>query len=137
MLRDNSAVNRASNVFINLFMAAFLFVIFFPMFFMLTASLKPAREIFAMPYRWIPTTLYTRNFFNAIAGNDRSFIFVRNTLNSLYVAALTAVLCVIVSAAGGYGLSKFKFRGQNLVFLLIMRRMTIPFEAIMIPMYIT
>jgi multiple sugar transport system permease protein len=136
MLRDNSAANRVANIFINLFMAAFLFLIFIPMFFMLSASLMPAREIFAMPYSWIPKTFFPRNYYNAIAGNDRLFLFIRNTVNSLWVAALTTFFSVLVSAAAGYGLSKFKFRGCNVVFLLIMGRMMIPFEAIMIPMYI-
>jgi multiple sugar transport system permease protein len=107
------------------------------MFFMLSASLMPPREIFAMPYRWIPETFFFKNYYNTIAGNDQSFIFIRNTVNSLYVAAMTAFLCVLVSATVGYGLSKFNFRGQNVVFLMIMGRMMIPFEAIMIPMYIT
>ena len=137
MLRDNSAANRIGNIFVNLFTAGFLLVIFLPMLFMLTASFMPSREIFTMPYRWIPQTVYFRNYYNAVAGNDRSFIFIRNTFNSLYVAALTAIFAVIVSAAAGYGLSKFKFRGRNVVFLMIMGRMMIPFEAIMIPMYLT
>jgi multiple sugar transport system permease protein len=137
MLRDNSAANRMVNIFVNLFMALFLLLIFIPMLFMLSASLMPAREIFTMPYRWIPKTFFPQNYYNAVAGNDGAFLFIRNTANSLWVAALTTVFSVLVSAAAGYGLSKFKFRGRNVVFLLIMGRMMIPFEAIMIPMYIT
>ena len=137
MLRDKSTGNRIANVFLNLFTAAFLFVLFLPLLFMLTASLMQAREIFNMPYQWIPKTLHLQNYYNAVAGNDRSFIFIRNTLNSIYVALLTAFFAVLVAATAGYGLSKFKFRGRNFVFFLIMGRMMIPFEAIMIPMYIT
>ena len=137
MLRDNSAANRITNILINLLTAAFLVLIFLPMLFMLSASLMPPREIFAMPYRWIPKNIHIQNYYNAFAGNDRSFIFIRNMLNSIYVALLTALFAVVVSAAAGYGLSKFKFRGRNVVFLLIMGRMMIPFEAIMIPMYLT
>ena len=137
MLRDKSTGNRIANVFFNLFTAAFLVIVFIPLLFMMTASLMPAREIFAMPYRWIPETLHLRNYYNAVAGNDRSYIFIRNFLNSIYVALLTAFFSVLVAATAGYGLSKFKFRGRNFVFFLIMGRMMIPFEAIMIPMYIT
>ena len=36
----------------------------------------------------------------------------------------------------GYGLAKFKFRGKNLAFLAIMATMMIPFETIMIPVYL-
>jgi multiple sugar transport system permease protein len=45
------------------------------------------------------------------------------------------VISVLVSGVAGYGLSKFKFKGRDVVFLMIMGRMMIPFEAIMIPMY--
>jgi len=72
-----------------------------------------------------------------VADNNGSFMFIRNTLNSLYVALLTAFFAVLVSGMAGYGLSKFSFRGRNFVFFLLMGRMMIPFEAIMIPMYIT
>jgi multiple sugar transport system permease protein len=71
-----------------------------------------------------------------VAGYDHSWVFIRNACNSLYVAGITTIVSLLVSAAGGYGLSKFRFRGQKVVFLMIMGRMMIPFEAIMIPMYI-
>jgi multiple sugar transport system permease protein len=111
--------------------------ILLPIAFMITASLMSSSEIFTMPYRWIPKELHLVNYYNAIAGNDRSFMFVRNVLNSLIVALGTTILSVIVSAFAGYGLSKFQFKGRNTVFMMIMGRMMIPFEAIMIPMYIT
>ena len=112
-------------------------VILVPIVFMLTASFMSPSEIFSMPYRWIPKQFNATNYFNAIAGNDRSFIFVRNVINSLVVALSTTVLSVIVSAFAGYGLAKFQFKGRTTVFMMIMGRMMIPFEAIMIPMYIT
>ncbi|QQO11376.1 carbohydrate ABC transporter permease [Breznakiella homolactica] len=118
-------------------MAAVLIVVIMPIVFMFTASLMPSSEIFAMPYRWIPKKIHWENYYNAIAGNDRSFMFIRNVFNSLIVASVTTVLSVFVSGLAGYGLSKFRFRGQKVVFMMIMGRMMIPFEAIMIPMYIT
>jgi multiple sugar transport system permease protein len=120
-------------------MVAFLLIIMIvPMVFMITASLMPVRDIFAMPFRWIPRGIYWQNYYTAVAGPgvNPSWIFPRNVANSLYVAAATMVLAVIVSGTAGYGFSKFKFKGRNVVFLAIMGRMMIPFEAIMIPMYV-
>jgi len=137
LLRDKSTGNRAVNLFINIVLAFVMLAILMPIVFMISASFMPSSEIFAMPYRWIPDTFYFRNYYNAVAGNDQSFIFVRNVFNSLVVALTTAFLSVTVSALGGYGFSKFRFRGNNVLFMMIMGRMMIPFEAIMIPMYIT
>jgi multiple sugar transport system permease protein len=137
MLRNNSWQNRVFNYILNILVAALLLIVFVPMLFMVTGSFMPVRDIFSMPYRWIPRSFYWQNYFTAIAGpgTNHTYIFPRNVLNSLYVAAMTMVLSVLVSGAAGYGLSKFRFRGRNVVFLMIMGRMMIPFEAIMIPMY--
>ncbi|WP_020614318.1 carbohydrate ABC transporter permease [Sediminispirochaeta bajacaliforniensis] len=136
-LRNNTPLNRVTNYIINLFLVFILLAILMPIAFMLSASFMSSSEIFSMPYRWIPSRIYLENFYRAVAGNDQSFIFLRNVLNSVVVATTTATLSIMVSCLAGYGLSKFRFRGRNIIFLIIMGRMMIPFEAIMIPMYIT
>lgn len=108
-----------------------------PIVFMFVASFMTSKEIFTMPFRWIPNSLHWENYVRAIAGNDESYIFVRNVMNSLFVAATTTVVATLISAFAGYGLAKFQFRGRNAVFMMLMGRLMIPFEAIMIPMYIT
>jgi multiple sugar transport system permease protein len=51
------------------------------------------------------------------------------------VALAVTVTTVILSSLSGYGLAKFRFKGRNAVFMLIMATMMIPFETIMIPLY--
>lgn len=112
-------------------------LIMVPIAFMFCASFMEVSEIFAMPFKWIPKDFYGDNYLRAIAGNDNSYVFIRNILNSLIVALSTTILSVLVSCLAGYGLAKYNFKGRHIVFLMIMGRMMIPFEAIMIPMYIT
>ena len=88
-----------------------------------------------MPYRWIPTSIAWNNFYRAVAGNDGSFVFIRNVMNSLIVASTVSFFTVILCAITGYGLAKFNFRGRNIVFMCIMMTMMIPFETIMVPLY--
>ena len=107
-----------------------------PTLFMFTASLMPSRDIVRMPYPWIPKDLYVQNYWHALEGNDGNFIYPRNILNSFIVAGSISLTTVLISALTGYGLAKFPFRGRNIVFLLIMATMMIPFEAIMIPLYL-
>lgn len=106
-----------------------------PIVYMITASMMPARDILKMPYRWIPQGFEYQNFVKAVAGNDGSFIFIRNFFNSIIVSFSCAATTVILSAVTGYGLAKFRFRGRILLFMMIMATMMIPFEAIMIPLY--
>lgn len=115
-----------------------------PLLFMITAAFMDAKQIMAMPYTWIPSSkyfttesrTYFTNFVKAVMGNHGEKIFLRNLWNSLIVALTCAVTTVLLSSLCGYGLAKFNFRGKSLVFMAIMSTMMIPFEAIMIPLYL-
>jgi len=130
-------MNRISlpGVLARIILALALIFVAAPLVFMITASLMPASDIVKMPYRWIPKHLHVENFVHAVAGNDGSFIFIRNIFNSLVVASVVRITTVLISSLTGYSLSKFSYRGRDLVFLMIMATMMIPFEAIMIPLY--
>jgi len=137
--RKKNKINSQSLI-IDIFIWAFLILaalfILAPTIFMFTASLMPANDILKMPYRWIPKGFYWQNYWQGIRGNDGSFIYIRNILNSIIVASAVAVTTVIFSALAGFGLAKYYFKGSNLVFMIIMATMMIPFEAIMIPLYL-
>ncbi|MBW7916472.1 MAG: carbohydrate ABC transporter permease [Trueperaceae bacterium] len=107
-----------------------------PLAFMFVASFMPARDIMRMPFPWWPDGLYLDNFWQAIRGNDGKFIFPRALLNSVIVAGCVAATTVFFSALAGYGLTKLRFRGSNLVFMLILSTLMIPFETVMIPLYV-
>ncbi len=124
------------NVLAGLILLGALVFTLVPILFMFSASMMPAKDILRMPFRWIPRGFHWQNFAKAVAGNDGSFIFIRNIANSLFVSSVVTVTTVMLSSLTGYGLAKFRFRGRNFVFLAIMATMMIPFEAIMIPLYL-
>lgn len=114
-----------------------------PLIYMITASFMDSRQILAMPYSWIPSKdyfttadrTYFTNFYKAIMGNNSNPTFFRNMFNSFVVALTDSITTVLLASLCGYGLAKFKFKGRNIVFMSIMATMMIPFEAIMIPLY--
>jgi multiple sugar transport system permease protein len=112
-------------------------VMIMPLVFMLGASLMPRSDIMSIPYPWIPKSLYWENYRKALAGPDGSFMYVRNIFNSLIISGAVALSSVVMASAAGYGLAKFRFRGRNVVFMGIMGTMMIPFETIMIPLFLT
>ncbi|MGC9384718.1 MAG: carbohydrate ABC transporter permease [Kosmotogaceae bacterium] len=128
--------NIFADIFIWAFLIGFAIIILAPLVFMFTASLMPSSDVMKLPYPWIPKGIHWQNFWQAIRGNDGSFIYIRNIINSVIVATTVTFTTVIISAMTGYGLAKFPFKGRNVVFLLIMTTMMIPFEAIMIPLYL-
>ncbi len=56
--------------------------------------------------------------------------------NSLTVTGLSIVLTAIVSTLAGYAFSRFRFRGSNIAFVLILLTLMIPFQSILIPLYV-
>lgn len=119
-----------------IFLIGFGVFILLPVIFMFTASLMPSSEIVRIPYPWIPRTFHWQNFWQAIRGNDGKFLYARSILNSFVTASLTTIGTVLLSAITAYGFAKYKFKGKFLMFILILSTMMIPFEAIMIPLYL-
>jgi multiple sugar transport system permease protein len=112
----------------------FAVAILVPIAFMLVSSVKHPLDIFEFPFRWIPRRLHLYNYLQAVAGNDQNYYFIRNTFNSLFMAGSIMCLNVLMASAAGYGLTKFRFKGRQVVFVLILATMMIPFETIMIPL---
>ncbi|MBQ9810520.1 MAG: carbohydrate ABC transporter permease [Spirochaetales bacterium] len=143
---NNQFVGKVSVAEVITYIVLVLLMIFtiVPIIFMFCSSFMDAKQILAMPFRWIPSKAYftsdsrtfLTNFVKAIRGNNYNNIFFTAMLNSLIVAITCAVTTVFFSALCGYGLAKFHFKGRNVVFMAIMSTMMIPFEAIMIPLYL-
>ena len=131
----SSRLGKTADILIWIFLIGAAVLILIPLLFMFTASVMPATDIFKMPYPWITRHFQWQNYWNALKGPEGNFMYLRNILNSLIVASAVTIATVLMAALTGYGLAKFPFKGRSVVFLLIMSTMMIPFEAIMIPMY--
>lgn len=135
-LKNGSSIGTiAARICIYVLLALLFGFTVLPLLFMFTASIMPSGEIMRMPYPWIPSRAAFENFYHAIAGNDLSFIFSRNIFNSLLVSSAVTITSIILGSLTGYSIAKFNYKGRNLVFMMIMATMMIPFEAIMIPLY--
>jgi multiple sugar transport system permease protein len=134
--QKNNTLSIIIDGFIWIFLIGTAAFILAPLVFMFTASVMPASDVMKMPFPWIPKGIYWQNYWQGIRGNDGSFIYIRNILNSFIVAGSVTVTTVILSAITGFGLAKYRFWGRNIVFMMIMATFMIPFEAIMIPLYL-
>jgi multiple sugar transport system permease protein len=106
-------------------------VILFPPVVLFVTSLKTDVDALSFPPKWIfdPTL---KNYIDILNTSP----LVGYALNSLIVASLNTLLCLIVGSMAAYGLARFKFRGaDNLAFWILSIRMMPPVAAI-IPIYI-
>jgi ABC-type glycerol-3-phosphate transport system permease component len=106
---------------------------FFPVFFMVTSSFKAENEIFASPIHLIPQE------FQGLAQYGKAFDQVplgRYFFNSAFMAIVDVIVTVIFSAMAGYGFAKFKFRGQRILFFCVLATITVPFQILIVPLYV-
>lgn len=105
----------------------------FPFIWLVSTSLKGIDEnIFAYPPVFIPQDFTWANYVGVWAKVD----FMRYFWNSVAVAGLTVILNLVFSALAGYPLARMKFGGKRFIFFGILATIMVPFQAIMIPVYL-
>lgn len=102
-----------------------------PFFWLLTTSVKGPEEVFLFPPKWIPSVWHFENFMKA--WNLQPFnLFLKN---SLIVVVLSTIGQVFSSSLVAFGFARFEFKGRNLLFLIVLATMMIPWDVTMIPLY--
>ena len=105
----------------------------FPFIWLTSTSLKGVNEdIFAYPPTIIPQDFTWVNYIEVWNRVN----FVGYFVNSMVVAALTVLLNLILSSLAAYPLARMQFKGKKIVFFSILATIMIPFQAIMLPVYI-
>jgi multiple sugar transport system permease protein len=112
---------------------AILTVIFlFPFFWMLTTSLKTNTEALTNPTALFPAVPQWGNYPSVISALD----FWRETFNSLVMALGVTVGQIILCALAGYAFARLPFFGRDILFLLILATLIIPFQILFVPLYL-
>lgn len=104
-----------------------------PFLWLLSTALKGRSEnIFAYPPVFIPQDLTFDNFKEVL----KLVPIIKYVVNSFIVAASTVVLNVILSALAAYPLARMEFDGKKAAFFSILATIMVPFQTIMLPIYI-
>ena len=105
----------------------------FPFIWLLSTSLKGINEdIFAYPPVIIPQDFTWTNYFDVWQRVN----FLGYFANSMIVAGLTVLLNLVLSSLAAYPLARMNFGGKKVVFFSILATIMIPFQAIMLPVYL-
>lgn len=105
----------------------------FPFLWLLSTALKGADEnIFQYPPVFFPESPTLANF----KGVWNQIPFMLYFLNSMIVAGFTVILNLILSALAAYPLARMEFKGKKTIFYATLATIMIPFQAIMLPVYL-
>lgn len=115
------------------FLILFAIIFTIPFVWLLSTALKsPSENIFSYPPQFIPQQITINNFtevWNTIP-------MARYFINSIIVAIFSIVLNLVFSSLAAYPLARMDFKGRDTIFYLILSTMMIPFQVIMIPIFI-
>ncbi|MDH6452143.1 MULTISPECIES: carbohydrate ABC transporter permease [unclassified Streptomyces] len=104
-----------------------------PIAWVVVAATKDRSELFST-FTLAPGTGFLQNLSDLTAYRDG--IFWRWMANSAFYAGLGALLSAAVSAAGGYALGRFAFRGREAVFKMILAGVLVPSIVLAVPQYL-
>jgi len=107
-------------------------VMFLPFVWMLSTSLKQDSEIFGETIRWIPTVFDWENYSYIYKSLNMEVLF-RNTL---YVSVLAVAAQVLLCSMAGYAFARLNFPGKNILFIATILTMAVPFEVLVLPLFI-
>ena len=107
----------------------------FPFFWMAISSVKLNRDVLAIPIRFFPPVWNWKSYYNVFTAFP-DYNFPRFILNSVIVTALAVLLCLFFSATAGYGFAKYRFRGNGILFMIVLATIMITFEAVVVPLFI-
>ena len=114
-----------------LLIAVSIFMIL-PFIWMVSTSLKPPDEIFAIP----PIIISRHSSLSAYAYLQQQYHILGIVKNTFVIAFSATILRLFFCALGGYGFAKFKFPGQGALFAFLLGTMVIPGAVTLVPVYI-
>lgn len=103
-----------------------------PFLWMLSTSLKPDYQIADFPPTWIPREFNWANYANAW----QKAHFSRYALNTAVYAGFSTLGQLVLCSMAGYAFARLPFPGRNVLFVLVLATMMIPFQMQLIPLFV-
>ena len=108
----------------------------FPFVWMISTSFKPAQEVYSSTPSFIPKNPTANGYEEMLTTKSTTFDFMQWTVNSVIVSLLTTLFSMVIATLGGYGISRFRFRGRNALSYIILTTQVLPGSLLIIPLYI-
>ncbi|REK75226.1 carbohydrate ABC transporter permease [Paenibacillus paeoniae] len=137
-----TAVNRSA--WLTRFMTGFLwklvrlvllvgisYVILYPIILKISIAFKDKQDLYNKTVVWIPKNFTLDNFKLVLQVID----YPKVLLNTVLLSGGTMILQMITCALAGYAFAKLKFKGSNLLFILVVFTILVPPQTIMVPTY--
>ncbi len=124
---------KSVNVVLTVIMIVVGLLNIFPFIFMLSSSFKPLNQIFTYPIQLIPETPIISNYIELFS---EKYDFIRWYINTAVMVTTNILLKMFIVTLTAYAFAKMRFRGRDVLFLILLSSMMIPPDAVIIPKYV-
>lgn len=110
-----------------------IFAVFFiPFYWMILTSVKSLSETLTFPPSFFVDSIHFENFTKAMSTGP----FLQYAKNSIIVTIAIIILQFLTVVPAAFAFARYKFRGKNLSFGLIMSTMMIPAQLVFLPVFV-
>ena len=128
----SSHINPRTVVLLHVVVITGAIITVLPLVWMIYSSFKTTAEIFRYPPWLPPATWSLHNYQSLLEG----WTFDSWYGNSLVYAVTQTVLTLFFCSLAGFAFAKYTFRGKNLLFAVLISSTLIPFQLILVPLFI-
>ena len=127
--------SAVSKIILHVIVLAGVVLFIIPFIWMVSTSLKPPDQVYTFPPEWIPKPFLWSNYTDtwAILPTASMTLFFKNTC---IVTFFNLVGTVLSSSVVAFGFARLRFRGRNILFLVLLSTMMIPPQVTMVPLYV-
>ena len=130
-LRNKSIMEKVWPVFRFLILFGLCFVILYPLIFMVSCAFRLQTDMNDPTVMWIPRNLTL----SVIKETAQAMNFGTTLKNTLFLNVGCSLVQVLTCSITGYGFARFKFKGKNILFGLVILMILVPQQIINIPQY--
>ena len=113
------------------FLIGIIYVILFPIFYAVSSSLMTVSQLRDPSIVWIPKLVT----FNNYAKIWELMEYPKNFAFTAFLLILSTLFQILSCSLAAYGLARFKFRGQNLIFVLVVVTIIVPPQILVVQQY--
>lgn len=139
---ESKSMQKLGTALMTLFFILLSILFIIPLYALVLGTFKGGAELFVSGLNLNPTPellhldawkyLFTGVMDTGEYNPHDYFIWYKN---SLFIVVVQGGLTLLLSSMVAYGLAKYKFKGQNIIFMCVLMVMMVPLEILMLPMY--
>jgi len=134
MKRKILSLQGAKRLMLYFFVTLTMLFFLFPFYWILITSIQPKGQLYLPTPNFIPRNITFENFISVLGGGKVNIAIALK--NSLLVAAVTTIVCIVFGIFAAYAFARLKFKGSNVVFVALIFVEMLPPVALLIPFYL-